>query len=230
MRSSLDRVLIMTISNLQPPSLKPTIWVPNAWVTASWEEFVAISESPDQIKSSCYYYQHRMRIETMGVGPNHAIDNTLIMLAIGLFCMAKGIPVRGLTNASYRRTVSDEAQPDLSYYFGDKISSIPETNSLLDLQSIAPPDLAIEIAASSLSDDLGTKRSLYQELGVSEYWVVNVETASIVAFNFQADNPQIRTSLLLPGLEISVLEQALRDRTTQDDSQIMAILLKRFQE
>jgi Uma2 family endonuclease len=81
-----------------------------------------------------------------------------------------------------------------------------------------------------LSDDLGTKRSLYQELGVSEYWVVNVETASIVAFNFQADNPQIRTSLLLPGLEIAVLEQALLDRTTQDDSQIMATLLKRFQE
>ncbi len=220
----------MTISNLQPPILKPnTVWEPNVWVPASWEEFVAISESPDQAKSSCYYYQHRMRIETMGVGPNHAIDNTLITLAIGLFCMANSIPVRGLTNASYRRTVSDEAQPDLSYYFGDKISSIPETNSLLDLQSIAPPDLAIEIAASSLSDDLGTKRSLYEELGVSEYWVVNVETGSIVAFSFQANNTQILTSLVLPGLELSILEQALRDRSTQDDSQIMVTLLKQFQ-
>ncbi len=219
----------MTISNLQPPNLRRNAWKPNTWVPASWEEFVAISESPDQKKSGCYYYQHQMRIETMGVGPNHAIDNILITLAIGLFCMSKGIPVRGLTNASYRRTIRDEAQPDLSYYFGDKIDCIPETNSLLDLQSIAPPDLAIEIAASSLSDDLGTKRSLYQELGVSEYWVVNVETASIVAFNFQANHAAIRTSLVLPGLEIEILEQALRDRSTQDDSQIMAMLLKQFQ-
>ncbi len=224
----------MTISNLQPPSLKPKIsgpivWEPNVWVSASWEDFVAISESPEQTKSSCYYYQHQMRIETMGIGPSHAIDNTLITLAIGLFCMSKCIPIRGLTNASYRRTSSDEAQPDLSYYFGNKIYSIPETNSLLDLQSIAPPDLAIEISASSLSDDLGLKRSLYEELGVLEYWVVDVEAATIVAFSFQDKTTQITTSLVLPGLEISILEQALRDRRTQDDSQIMAMLLKQFQ-
>ncbi len=225
----------MTISHLQPPTLKPKVWggsawQPNVWLTASWEDFVAISESPEQTKSSCYYYQHQMRIETMGIGPSHAIDNTLITLAIGLFCMSKGISIRGLTNASYRRTTSDEAQPDISYYFGNEIHSIPATNSLLDLQSIAPPDLAIEIAASSLSDDLGLKRALYKELGVAEYWVVDVETATIVAFSFQDENTQITDSLVLPGLELSILEQALRDRRTQDDSQIMAMLLKRFQE
>jgi Uma2 family endonuclease len=40
----------------------------------------------------------------------------------------------------------------------------------------------IEIAKTSLLDDVGTKRALYEELGVSEYWVIDVQTAQLLAY------------------------------------------------
>jgi hypothetical protein len=40
---------------------------------------------------------------------------------------------------------------------------------------------------------------------------------------------QIGASTVLPGLQMAVLEAALRDRKTQDDSQIMAGLMAQFQ-
>jgi Uma2 family endonuclease len=40
----------------------------------------------------------------------------------------------------------------------------------------------IEIANTSLSDDIGQKRLLYEDLGVAEYWVVDVVNIRIIAF------------------------------------------------
>jgi Uma2 family endonuclease len=206
-------------------------FIPNEWQLASWETFTAIADHPDYAKAKCYYFESRMRVETMGVGPNHAVDNTLLILAIGLFCMTRGINNRGLTNASYQKQNYSEAQPDVSYYLGTAVQQIPDNNTVIDLNRYLAPDLVIEIAATSLNEDLGTKRLLYQALGIKEYWVFNVEKAEISAFqilDIEKSEP-IRESIVLPGLELSLLEEALRSRTTCDDSQIMAQLLTQFQ-
>ena len=47
-----------------------------------------------------------------------------------------------------------------------------DTN-IVNLDRYPAPDLVVEIAKTTLLDDLGTKRSLYEELGVAEYWVVD---------------------------------------------------------
>jgi Uma2 family endonuclease len=217
----------MTLT-LDTPST-PTLAMENTWVRASWETFLALAEQPDLAHGKFYYYQSELRIETMGVGANHAIENTLMTLAIGLFCMIQNVPVRGLTNASYRKTNVQEAQPDLSYYFGDAVTQVPHNNELIDLDRTPAPNLAIEIAATSLNDDLGKKRLLYEDLGIQEYWVVDVEESMILAFQIKDGGSfRIQTSQVLPNLELSVLEQALRDRKTQDDSQIMQSLLQQF--
>jgi Uma2 family endonuclease len=205
---------------------------PKGWINATWEEFVAIADAPESAKVKCYYFEQKMwvGVETMGVGPAHAIENTLMTLAIGLFCMVNGIKARGLTNASYRKTHFQEAQPDLSYYFGNQVMLIPEGNTVVDLDSCAAPDLVIEVAATSLTDDIGLKRMLYEALGVKEYWVIDVENSRILAFEMIGRGSQsITTSTVLPGLAMGVLAAALRDRKTQDDSQIMAGLMAQFQ-
>ena len=234
----------MTLVTTRPPEAlqsEPTIDYPteeclgvdyptDRWVDATWEEFVAISDDPKSEKASCYYYNHQMRIETMGVGPSHALENTLVTLAIGLFCMVKGIRIGGLTNASYLKKETREAQPDLSYYFDEQVALIPSGNSIIDLDTATPPLLTIEIAATSLKDDLSFKRLLYEELGVQEYWVVDVERTEIFAFQMLegGGSRRITDSVVLPGLAIATLENALRDRKTSDDSQIMASLMKTF--
>jgi Uma2 family endonuclease len=206
-------------------------FTPNEWEYKNWENFLAIADHPDYAKAKCYYFESRMRVETMGVGPNHAISNGLIYAAIVLYCALKQIQSRGLVNASYRQPDQTESQPDISYYFQASAINLPDSNTIIDLETYPAPDLAIEIAATSLSEDLGTKRSLYESLGVKEYWVIDVESNQILAFQIlsvQASQP-IRESIVLPGLELSLLEEALRSRTTCDDSQIMARLLTQFQ-
>jgi Uma2 family endonuclease len=215
----------MTFTETRPPTQTTS----NIWINATWEEFVAIADDPASEKKTCYYFNQQMRIETMGVGPDHAVDNTLVTLAIGLFCMLKGIKVRGLINASYRKPGCQEAQPDASYYVNEKALLVPQGNTIVDLDIYPAPDLAIEIAATSLNDDLGFKRLLYEELGVREYWVVDVENARILAFQIlDRGSQRITTSNVLPGLEIATLEAALTSRKTQDDSQIMATLMTQF--
>jgi Uma2 family endonuclease len=207
----------------------PILAIPNTWVRASWDTFLTLAEQPEFDRAKFYYYQSELRIETMGVGANHAIDNGLLYAALVLYCALTGITSRGLINASYRKTGYQEAQPDISFYVGSAVQSIPQSNELIDLDRIPAPNLAIEIAATSLNDDLGKKRLLYEDLGIQEYWVVDVEDSVILAFHIKDGGSfRIQTSQVFPNLELRILEQALRDRKTQDDSQIMQTLLKQF--
>ena len=206
-------------------------FIPNQWQTADWDTFVAIADDPAYEKATCYYFESQMKVETMGVGPNHAVYNGLIYAAIVLYCALKQIKSRGLVNASYRKPDRTEAQPDISYYFNESAINIPDSNTIIDLATYPAPDLAIEVAATSLNEDLGTKRLLYESIGVKEYWVINVELNEILAFEILGvrGSQRIRKSIVLPGLDLGVLEEALRSRKTCDDSQIMSQLLTQFQ-
>jgi Uma2 family endonuclease len=202
----------------------------NAWVPASWEEFVRLTDDPAYAKAKGYYFNRQMRIETVGVGPDHARENTLLILVIGLFCGINGIPIIGLTNCSYRKAGLREAQPDISYYVGDRATLAPQGRAIANLDNTPPPDLAIEIADSSLADDLGTKRLLYEELNVAEYWVVDVATCQIIAFQIaDRGSRRITVSQVLAGLDISVLQDALELAKQSDNSQVVAQLMARFQ-
>jgi Uma2 family endonuclease len=204
----------------------------DTWVVASWDEYIETSENPAYQKAKCYYHNKQMRIETMGVGPNHAKDHGIIFLAVSLFCIAKAIAVNGLDNCSYRKTGVREAQPDISYYVGDRSQLAPTGSTVVNLDQFPPPDLAIEIADTSLADDLGKKRLLYEELEVSEYWVVDVQNAQIIAFAIIANNGsrRITRSEILPGLPISLLEEALQRSREENQSQVGAWLLAQFQQ
>ncbi len=166
----------------------------------------------------------------MGVGPDHASENTIIILAIGLFCGLKGIPIKGLTNCTYRKTGVRETQPDVSYYVGDRATLAPQGSSITNLDEVPAPDLAIEVADSSLDADLGKKRLLYEEMAIAEYWVVDVENAQIVAFQIVNNgSKRIAQSQVLPGLEMGVLSEAIAMRRQMDDSQVVAWLMSSFQ-
>ena len=99
------------------------------------------------------------------------------------------------------------------------------------MDAIAPPDLAIEIADSSLNDDLGQKRLLYEDMEIPEYWVVDVENTRIVAFQIVKNGSRrIAESQVLPGLAIAVLREALEMSRTMDQAQVGAWLIGQFQQ
>jgi Uma2 family endonuclease len=98
----------------------------------------------------------------------------------------------------------------------------------VSLDQVAPPDLVIEIADSSLDADLGTKRLLYEAMGVREYWVVDVDNAEILAFQIANQGSQrINQSQVLTSLDLNQIETALTwSKQTVDNSEIVQRLMK----
>lgn len=104
-----------------------------------------------------------------------------------------------------------------------------KNNQPINVDVYGPPTLAIEISATTLSDDLGEKRLLYDRLGVQEYWVVNVETATVIAFAVaDGGSRQIRVSEILPDLPMSLIEEALRRSATEKERDVNRWLLQQF--
>lgn len=194
----------------------------NTWVPATWNEFVQAADDSAYTKAKFYYHNGQLRIEMSPIGPDHASDNTIIIFLVNLFCTVMGIPIKGFTNCSYRKTGVRESQPDVSYYIHNRVSLAPKGSSVVDLDLYSPPDLVIEIADTTLSDDIGEKRLLYEELQVAEYWVVNVKKAQIIAFQIVANNGshRITESQVLPSLTIALLEEALLRSHQTDNSQV----------
>lgn len=207
----------------------PQNLVTDTWVPATWEEFLAIVDRPELEKARCYYDDGWMRIETMPIGFAHGRDNSLLASVVTLYGTLKNLSFLSLTNCSFRKARERECQPDLAFYIGTELPTIPRSNSPVDVNLYGPPTSAIEISSTTLSDDLGQKRLLYERLGVQEYWVVNVEAATVIAFAIaDGGSRQIQVWAVLPDLPIAVIEEALRRSQTEDDGALNRWLLQQF--
>ncbi len=201
------------------------------WIDATWEEFIQAGENPDYQKGKFYYYQGKLRIEMSPLGNDHSRDHSIINSAINLYVFLKGINFNANDNCSYRKTGYQEAQPDLSYYLEETVDAIPYGTTIINLDEFPPPTLVIEIANTSLADDQGEKRLLYEELGIKEYWIVNVKKSKIIAFKMENNGSyRIRESQVLPNLKLSLLEEALKMTRQTNHGKVGAWLLQKFSE
>lgn len=200
------------------------------WVKATWEEYLEMVYNPIFEQARGYYHNGQMRIEMAPIGFDHSSDNTTVTLVASLFGIAKGIPLLGLTNCSFRKVGVRACQPDLSYYIGERAGIIPKGTEVVNLNQYPPPDLVIEIAKTSLADDLEEKRGLYEALEISEYWVVDVQNAKVIAFAIAGGNSRsTNQSQVLPSLAFTLVEEALRQSHPGDQSQVVTWLLTQLQ-
>ena len=217
-----------TLLQLQP--LQDT-WPLETWHPASWETFVNIADAESSAKLKSYYYDGRMRFEPMSTGSDHSNDNTLILVALAFFAACQGIPLTTKDSCSYRKTGFDEFQPDVSCYVGETTDAIHWGTRVVNLDEYPIPSLVIEVSDASLLDDLGMKRLQYEDLGIPEYWIVNVKAMQIVAFSIASDGTirRIQESLVLQELRLEVLEQALQRSRQETQSKTTAWLMQQFQ-
>jgi len=203
----------------------------DSWISMSWDQYVEHLEQPQLEKAKAYYYKEHGRFEMLPVGFGHGKNHTVITYAINLFCAVRAIPLCMVDTTTLRKEGNDDSQPDLSIWVGPKARSIPDETGIVNLNRYPTPNLVVEIANTSLLDDLGVKRSLYEDLGISEYWVVDIKKGKIVAFEMlNKGSKQITTSQILPKLEVSVLEKALQMSRETDQAQMGAWLLQQFQQ
>lgn len=204
----------------------------NAWVETTWEEFAALKEDPkyeENLATKFYFDDGWMRIEDMGIGLAHGRDNLILAAVINVYGMVNDVSYISFAGSSLQKVGERECQPDLTYYIGDSIECPLKNNQPISIDTYGPPALAIEISASTLSDDLGRKRLLYERLKVKEYWVVDVKAAKVFAFEIiDGGSRQIQTSLVLPNLKMATIEEALERSKTEDDGTINRWLLKQF--
>lgn len=200
------------------------------WVAASWDEYVQVIEQPAYEKAKGYYFKGHMRVEMLPVSFDHGKDHVIVTFAVNLFIVLNRIQANGLDTTTFRKPGLRDCQPDLAYYLGTKAQAIPKGTGIVNLDRYPAPDLVIEVAKSSLLDDVGAKRSLYEDLGVTEYWVIDVDQAQILAYAIaDQGSKRIQTSQVLPDLKIALLEEALRRSWETDQSQVGAWLLTQFQ-
>ncbi|MGF1512970.1 MAG: Uma2 family endonuclease [Elainellaceae cyanobacterium] len=199
---------------LSPPSPIQT----DAWLKATWQTFTNILNQPQYEDSRAYFDNGYMRIEMAPLGAGHGRQNTVISQLVSLFGMVHNLRIVGFTNCSFRK-VGLECQPDLAFYIGPNFQLPPQDNTPIDVTRFGPPTLAIEIGASSFGDDLGSKRLLYERLGIAEYWVVNVAERDVIAFAVNKNRSgEIHTSSVLPSLDLTLVKDALQRSQTDDDS------------
>ncbi|MFN6462744.1 MAG: Uma2 family endonuclease [Nostoc sp. DedVER02] len=202
----------------------------DTWICASWQEYEEAIANLLNEKVKSYYYKGHMRLEMPPVSFDRGKDHVVIIFAVTLFAALKGILATGLDTTTFRKTGFQDCKPDVAYYLRENAQAIPAGTGIVNLDRYPAPDLVIEIAKTSLLDDLGTKRSLYEELGVAEYWVVDVQNAQIIVYAIaDQGSKRIQESQVLPRLAMSILEEALRQSREINQSEVGAWLLSQFQ-
>lgn len=201
------------------------------WGQASWEEYMTLAANPAYADGRFYYHQGLLRIEMSPLGPRYGRHNSIISKAVSLFATIKNLRIVELANTSFRKAGIGEFQPDLAFYIGSGLKVPPLTDIPVDLQQYDPPTLVIEIGDSTVSDELGRKRLLYEESGVQEYWVDDLNVGEVIALAIaDGHSGRIRESRVLPGLAIALVEEAINRTQIEDDSKINLWLLKKFSQ
>ena len=204
--------------------------ITDTWVNATWDEYLENIEHPSCEKAKGYYYNDKYRIEMTPIGNDHSKDHSNIHTATSLFAIAKKVAIDIRDNCSYRKAGIKEFQPDLSCYVGNNAHVIPWGVGVVNLDRYPVPDLVIEVSNTSLSDDLGQKRLLYEDLQVAEYWVVDVQNVRVIAFAIEdAGSKRISESKVLTGLKIEVLTEALQRSRNSNHTEVGSWLMQQFQ-
>lgn len=95
----------------------------------------------------------------------HARVKSQLFLAINAALQAAGSPLEALVEASIAMPDHSVPEPDIV------LTSEPDGEGLVPLASVA---LVVEVADTTLANDLGRKAQLYAAAGVPEYWVADV--------------------------------------------------------
>ncbi|MDJ0736960.1 MAG: Uma2 family endonuclease [Nostocaceae cyanobacterium] len=136
---------------------------------------------------------------------SHAQPHSLVMVWLGTYkVMTPGVELGD--NATVRLDLDNEPQPDAVLLIDPSLGG--QTNISEDDYIEGAPELVVEVAASSASNDLHDKKRVYRRNGVREYIVWQVFENKLDWFSLQAgeyipleaDTDGIIKSLVFPGL------------------------------
>ena len=128
------------------------------WVPATWEKFSEIASDDLYSDGRAYFDAGEMRIEMASSGVGHSRQNSVVSNVITLFAACKDMDITSYTNGSFHQEREKEFQPDIAFYVGEGTKYLPpQNNSPVNIELCGLPNLVVEVGASSLEDDLGSR-------------------------------------------------------------------------
>ena len=212
--------------NVLTPPIKP-IQLNNSFPqfeTSNWETYLIYRDHypDDQIK--LYFIDNQLLIEMGKEGINHASISDLFTILFFIWFNHKGNQnFSSLGRCLLEKPQKKSGAPDLVLYLGEDYPQWqPGERRYLDLEKWRSPNLVGEISDTTLSIDLDEKKHLYADLGIAEYWVIDVQAKRIFAFQLQENGQyeSIENSQVLTGLPISLLVSALNRLENQSNGMV----------
>lgn len=191
------------------------------WQPASWKDYLTHRDTPGEERIKLYFDNNYLLVEMGSEGIDHSGINNLFNLILGFwFSNFPDQKAHLLGGCLLEKPDTKAASPDLVVYLGEDFPKRQEGESrYINLNQWRSPDLVGEISDTTLASDLDEKKKLYAELGVKEYWVIDVRGKRVFAFVLQEEGKyqQVDTSTTLAGLKIKLLEQTLSKLKTESN-------------
>ncbi len=201
---------------------------------ATWDDYLTYRNYYPDDRIKLYFIDNKLLIEMGKEGINHASINQLFTLLIGFwFTQQSNQSYTLLGGCLLEKPNKKSGAPDLVLYLGaDYPQWQPGTRRYIDLDKWRSPDLVGEISDTTLAIDLDEKKHLYADLGIKEYWVIDVQAKRIFAFELQENGKYeiIENSVTLSELSISLLEETLNRLETESNGMVANWFLQKITE
>jgi Uma2 family endonuclease len=177
--------------------------------SATWEDYLHRVENPQSELDleRVFFNCGLMWVEDLGnEGINHARFNKLLtMILYSWFARLGDVKFDLLGGCVIEKPPHQGAAADEVLYIGGEALKYKGGSRRVNLTEWRIPDLAVEIADTTLSSDLDEKKQLYLNLAIPEYWVVDVRGKRVLAFRLvDGKYQECIESVALIGLPIEL--------------------------
>ncbi|MBD2175430.1 Uma2 family endonuclease [Pseudanabaena sp. FACHB-1998] len=192
------------------------------WQLATWDDYVTLRED-DRDRYKLFFDNQKLWVEMGAEGINHSKFGDLVAMIL-LVCATKfpDIKLSTFGGCQMEKNGKRAVAPDIVVYVGDDVPTWKAGQSrFIDLEQCRSPDLVGEISDTTLAIDLDEKKRMYAELGIAEYWVIDVKASRLFAFRLEEAGvyQQCEVSQVLPNLAIALLEQTMELLNTKTNTE-----------
>ena len=196
------------------------------WKPAIWSDYIALRDQATTERVRLFFDQGWLWVDLGAEGINHAsISDLFTMLFFIWYTQRPEQVFSSLGRCLLEKSPNKAGAPDLVLYLGEDYPRWqPGELRCIDLHQWQVPNLVGEISDTTLATDLDEKKKIYADLGIPEYWVIDVRGARVFAFRLQGNGKyqECTESEVFNGLAISLLDQALERLKQQANTRVAA--------
>ena len=178
----------------------------------TWDQYEGILAALGDHRQRIAYCEGT--IELMSPGPWHESYGYLLGRMVDILTEELDVPMKALGSTTLRRQAVERGlEADRTFYFENAQHLTGAEH--LDLETIPPPDLAIEVEITS---SILNKLSIYAGLGVPELWRHDGRTLRVFLLGAEGTYAESPTSRAFPFLPMVALGRKLDEVDPTNDT------------